>query len=133
MNQKLIFGQGVGRRKSSTAKVQIMSGTGQFIINNQPGITYLQQNPSSVLSIQSPFDLLDLQNKYDTIIQVKGGGMSGQASAIQLGLARALCEMQDSYRPVLKDKGLLTRDARIKERKKYGLKKARKAPQFSKR
>lgn len=133
MNQKLIFGQGIGRRKSAVAKVQILSGTGQFIINNQPGITYLQQNPSSVLSIQTPFDLLDLQNKYDTIIQVKGGGMTGQASAIQLGLARALCDMKESYRTVLKPKKLLTRDARIKERKKYGLKKARKAPQFSKR
>nr|YP_010455851.1 ribosomal protein S9 [Tetraselmis marina]UUA64527.1 ribosomal protein S9 [Tetraselmis marina] len=133
MNQKPILGQGIGRRKSAVAKVQIISGTGEFIINNQPGVSYLQQNPSSVLSIQSPFDLLDLQNKYDTIIQVKGGGMTGQASAIQLGLTRALCKMQDSYRTVLKPKGMLTRDARIKERKKYGLKKARKAPQFSKR
>lgn len=133
MNQKFISTEGVGRRKSSIAKVQIISGKGEFIINNQRGIMYLQQNPSLVLSIQRPFDLLNLQNKYDTIIKVKGGGMSGQASAIQLGLARALCKVHDSYRDVLKDKGLLTRDARIKERKKYGLKKARKAPQFSKR
>ena len=133
MNKKLLLGHGIGRRKSAVAKVQIVSGTGQFIINNQPGMTYLQQNPSLVLSIQTPFDLLNLQNKYDTIIQVKGGGMTGQASAIQLGLTRALCATEESYREVLKPKGLLTRDARIKERKKYGLKKARKAPQFSKR
>lgn len=133
MNQKPIFGEGVGRRKSAIAKVQIVSGTGQFIINQKPGITYLQENPSSIFTIQSPQNLFSLQDKYDTIIQVKGGGMSGQAAAIQLGLARALCQMKESYRPVLKDKGFLTRDARIKERKKYGLKKARKAPQFSKR
>lgn len=133
MNQQPIFGEGVGRRKSSVAKVKIVSGTGQFIINQKPGITYLQENPSSILAIQSPQNLFDLQDKYDTIIQVKGGGISGQALAIQLGLARALCQMQDSYRPVLKEKGLLKRDSRIKERKKYGLKKARKAPQFSKR
>ena len=133
MNQQPIFGEGVGRRKSSIAKVKIVSGTGQFIINQKPGISYLQENPSSILAIQSPQNLFDLQDKYDTIIQVKGGGMSGQAAAIQLGLARALCQMQESYRPVLKEKGFLTRDARVKERKKYGLKKARKAPQFSKR
>lgn len=133
MIQKPIFGEGVGRRKSAIAKVQIVSGTGQFIINQKPGITYLQENPSSILTIQSPQNLFSLQDKYDTIIQVKGGGMSGQATAIQLGLARALCQMQESYRPLFKQKGFLTRDARIKERKKYGLKKARKAPQFSKR
>ena len=133
MNQTPIFGQGVGRRKSSIAKVKIISGTGQFIINQKPGISYLQENPASILAIQSPQNLFDLQEKYDTIIQVKGGGMSGQAAAIQLGLARALCQLQESYRPVLKEKGFLTRDARVKERKKYGLKKARKAPQFSKR
>lgn len=133
MNQTPIFGQGVGRRKSSIAKVQIIPGTGQFIINQQSGIDYLQENPAAILAIQSPFDLLGLQNKYDTIVQVKGGGITGQAKAIQLGLARALCQLQEVYRTTLKEKGLLTRDARIKERKKYGLKKARKAPQFSKR
>jgi small subunit ribosomal protein S9 len=133
MNQTPIFAQAVGRRKSSIAQVKIISGTGQFLINQKPGITYLQENPASILAIQSPQNLFDLQEKYDTIIQVKGGGMTGQAEAIQLGLARALCQLQNSYRPVLKDKGLLTRDDRVKERKKYGLKKARKAPQFSKR
>lgn len=133
MNQKLIFGHGIGRRKSSIAQVHIISGTGQFLINNKPGIAYLQENPSSLSSLQNPFDLLDLQDKYDTIIHVTGGGISGQTSAIKLGIARALCEMKKSYRGLLKDNGLLTRDSRVKERKKYGLKKARKAPQFSKR
>lgn len=133
MTQTAIFGQGVGRRKSAIAKVQIVSGTGRFIINNQSGISYLQENPSSILAIQSPLDFLDLQKNYDTIVQVKGGGMTGQASAIQLGLARALSNMEENYRPLLKQKRFLTRDSRIKERRKYGLKKARKAPQFSKR
>lgn len=133
MNQQPIFGQGIGRRKSSIANVKIVSGTGQFIINQKPAIAYLQENPVSIFAIQNPHNLFDLQEKYDTIIEVKGGGISGQAMAIQLGVARALCQMQSSYRPVLKQKGLLTRDSRVKERKKYGLKKARKAPQFSKR
>ena len=133
MNQKLIFKQAVGRRKSSIAKVQITSGTGKFIINSQPAFAYLQKNRFLVLSMQSPFNLLDLQNTHDTIIQVKGGGLSGQAAAIQLAVSRALCQFEEVYRPVLKQKGFLTCDSRIKERKKYGLKKARKAPQFSKR
>ena len=133
MTQTALFAQGVGRRKSAVAKVQIVSGTGRFIINNQSGISYLQENPSAILAIQSPLDFLDLQKNYDTIVQVKGGGMSGQASAIQLGLARALSNMEENYRPLLKQKRFLTRDSRIKERRKYGLKKARKAPQFSKR
>lgn len=133
MEKKTILGQGVGRRKSSVARVQFISGTGQFLINNQPGFLYLQENPVSIFTIQHPITLLDFDTKYDTIIQVKGGGMSGQSSAIQLGLARALCQLQEGDRKVFKHKGFLTRDARIKERKKYGLKKARKAPQFSKR
>lgn len=133
MNQKLIVCEGVGRRKSSIAKVKIVPGTGQFFINQKLDISYLQGNPASLLAIQSPKNLFDFQKKYDTIVQVKGGGISGQTAAIQLGLARALCQMQESYRSTLKEKGFLTRDARIKERKKYGLKKARKAPQFSKR
>ena len=83
MNKKPILSQGIGRRKSSVAKVQIVSGTGQFFINNRPGILYLQENPTSILAIQNLSNLLNLENKYDTIIQVKGGGISGQASAIQ--------------------------------------------------
>lgn len=128
-----IFGQGVGRRKSAIAKVQIVSGTGRLIINQQSGISYLQENPSSLLAIQNPLEFLDLEQKYDTIVHVEGGGIIGQAAAIQLGLARALCQMEKSYRPLLKQKGYLTRDSREKERRKYGLKKARKAPQYSKR
>ena len=133
MTQKPIFGTGIGRRKSSIAKVTIVSGTGQFFINQKPAITYLQENPVFISAIQNPQTLFDLQDKYDTLIEVKGGGLSGQAIAIQLGISRALCQMQTSYRPLLKQKGFLTRDPRVKERKKYGLKKARKAPQFSKR
>ena len=83
--------------------------------------------------VKNPLELLRLQKTYDTIVVVQGGGLIGQAEAIKLGIARALCDIEKSYRPFLKTKGYLTRDSRCKERKKYGLKKARKAPQFSKR
>nr|WQA10857.1 ribosomal protein S9 [Streptosarcina sp. YL-2023a] len=93
----------------------------------------MQENASYLLTIQAPLDLLGLNKNYNTIVNVEGGGLVGQAEAIRLGVARALCDIEKSYRPSLKGKGFLTRDARSKERKKYGLKKARKAPQFSKR
>lgn len=128
-----ILAMGTGRRKSAIAQIRLIRGTGEFVINGKSGIHYMQENPSFLLSIQSPLDLLGLQKNYDIIIKVKGGGLSGQAEAIKLGIARALCAFEGSYRTSLKTKGFLTRDARIKERRKYGLKKARKAPQFSKR
>ncbi len=128
-----ILAKGTGRRKSAIAQIQLVKGTGEFIINGKSGILYMQENPASVLSIQAPLELLRLQKTYDTIVTVRGGGLIGQAEAIKLGMARALCDIEKSYRPFLKTKGYLTRDARCKERKKYGLKKARKAPQFSKR
>jgi small subunit ribosomal protein S9 len=133
MNQKPIFGKGIGRRKSSIARVIIVSGTGQFIINQKPALTYLQENPVSISAIQYPHSLCEVRDQYDTIIQVSGGGLTGQAMAIKLAIARALCEIQESNRFLLKQTNCLTRDARVKERRKYGLKKARKAPQFSKR
>lgn len=122
-----------GRRKSAVAQVKLLEGTGQFSINGKTGFAYLQQNASSFLEIQVPFNLLGLQKKYDLVVKVEGGGLLGQAEAIKLGIARALCALEPSYRSSLKSRGLLTRDSRCKERKKYGLKKARKAPQFSKR
>lgn len=127
MNQNPV--QGIGRRKTSVAKVTLQVGTGEFWINKKPASSYIQ---GSIFPTQ-PLELFNLQTNYDTIVQVSGGGMTGQVEAIQLGLARAVCKLEASNRDVLKDKGLLTRDSRIKERKKYGLKKARKAPQFSKR
>lgn len=128
-----ILAKGTGRRKSAIAQIQLIKGTGEFIINGKAGALYMQDNPASVLSIQAPLELLRLQKTYDTIVTVQGGGLIGQAEAIKLGMARALCDMEKSYRSFLKIKGFLTRDSRCKERKKYGLKKARKAPQFSKR
>lgn len=134
MSEKItILAKGTGRRKSAIAEVQLLQGSGEFIINGKTGILYLQENPSSLLCIQGPLDLLGVQKNYNTIVNVKGGGLRGQAEAIKLGIARALCLIETSYRTSLKSKGFLTRDSRVKERRKYGLKKARKAPQFSKR
>ena len=125
--------KGTGRRKSAIAEVQLISGTGEFIINKKPGTLYMQENPGLIFKIQAPLELLGLQKDFKTIVKVQGGGIVAQANAIQLGLARALCEVDLNYRSSLKLKGFLTRDSRCKERKKYGLKKARKAPQYSKR
>lgn len=133
LNKLQVLGKGTGRRKSSIAQVQLVPGKGEFIINGKPAILYLQGNPSSIVSIQAPLDTLGLQKNYKTVVNVEGGGLVGQAEAIKLAVARALCEIEKSYRSSLKIKGFLTRDSRIKERRKYGLKKARKAPQFSKR
>ncbi len=122
-----------GRRKTAVAQVQLLEGSGQFTINGKAGIAYLQENASSILCVEAPFNLLNLEKKYDLIVKVKGGGFLGQAEAIQLGISRALCNVEEFYRGALKQKGFLRRDSRSKERKKYGLKKARKAPQYSKR
>ena len=138
MNSKieLIFQKdklGIGRRKQAVARVLLIPGTGNVIINNISGEKYLQYNTSYLDSIWSPLQNLSLENQFDIIAIVKGGGLTGQTDAIQLGVARLLCKMESQNRSLLKPYGLLTRDARIKERKKYGLRKARKAPQYSKR
>lgn len=122
-----------GRRKSATAQVKLLKGDGNFTINGKTGVQYFQEKGSSNLLIESPFNLVGSQKSYDLIIKVEGGGLQGQAQAIKLGVSRALCEVEESYRGTLKSKGFLTRDSRSVERKKYGLKKARKASQFSKR
>nr|ALO63239.1 ribosomal protein S9 [Chlamydomonas applanata] len=187
-----ILARGVGRRKEAVAQVQIVKGTGEFLINNLPAHQYLHNNTCSLLSVKGPFSVLhtnvgtnetaepsgssdlvtpnaesnlsntttnDVSPKVtsaanfnfetlDTIVKVKGGGLVGQAEAIKLGLARAICELStgsteksetitvqvsDEIRKQLKDKGYLTQDSRVKERRKYGLKKARKASQYHKR
>ena len=122
-----------GRRKSSVATVQLRIGTGVFTINNIPGIQYMQEKEDLIFAMQEPLTFLELKKKFDVTIQVKGGGLVGQVNAIKLGIARALCDLNVDYRSPLKIKGFLTRDPRVKERKKYGLKKASKTPQFSKR
>ena len=123
---------GTGRRKSSIARVRIMPGKGNLIVNGKPLDEYL---PTEVLRIiaKHPFDVTGTNGKFDMIVKVEGGGLSGQAGAIRHGLARALVAANEENKAALKAAGFLTRDPRMKERKKPGLKKARKAPQFSKR
>lgn len=122
-----------GRRKTAIAQATFQPGSGNFTINGKVVTDYLGGNPSLLVTVQSPLKVLEVEKNYDTFITVEGGGLSGQAEAIRLAVARGLCQLDPSYRPVLKLQGFLTRDAREKERRKYGLKKARKAPQFSKR
>jgi small subunit ribosomal protein S9 len=124
---------GTGRRKSSVARVRLVPGSGQLRINGKPGDLYLQFNPSYLLTARSPLETLGLEAEYDILVNVRGGGLTGQADSIRLGVARALCELDPENRGPLKAEGYLTRDPRCKERKKYGLHKARKAPQYSKR
>ena len=124
---------GIGKRKQSVARVFLVPGTGNIVINNIPGEKYLQYNLSYLNNIWAPLQILNLEKQFDIITIVRGGGITGQASSIQLGITRLLCKMEKQNRILLKPHGFLTRDARIKERKKYGLRKARKAPQYSKR
>jgi small subunit ribosomal protein S9 len=124
---------GTGRRKKSIARVRLVPGSGQLTINKRAGEDYLQFNPSYLTATKAPLEALGLENDYDILVNVKGGGLTGQADAIKLGVARALCELDPENRKPLKVEGYLTRDPRSKERKKYGLKQARKAPQVSKR
>ena len=123
---------GTGRRKSSIARVRLVPGTGKITINSKDIDEYLNLETLKVI-VRQPLVATDTLNKYDVICKVTGGGFTGQAGAIRHGIARALNEANSEYRPELKVRGFLTRDPRMKERKKYGLKKARKAPQFSKR
>ena len=124
---------GTGRRKSSIARVRLIPGSGKIIINDLPGESYLQFSPNYLRISFAPLKLVGLSDEYDIHVKAKGGGLTGQADAIRLGVARALCSINPENRSMLKSEGYLTRDARIKERRKYGLKKARKAPQYSKR
>jgi small subunit ribosomal protein S9 len=124
---------GLGKRKHAVARVFLVPGEGNLIINKLPGEKYLQYNETYLGLIKAPLEKVLIAGAFDIIAFVKGGGLTGQAEAIQLGVARLLCKMQHNNRAILKPFGFLTRDARIKERKKYGLRKARKAPQYSKR
>ena len=128
---KIVF-YGTGRRKSSIARVRLVEGKGTITINGKDIDEYLGQETLKVI-VRQPLTATNTTDKYDVICTVQGGGFTGQAGAIRLGIARALLEANSEYRPILKSAGFLTRDPRMKERKKYGLKKARKAPQFSKR
>ncbi|MEC7779332.1 MAG: 30S ribosomal protein S9 [Candidatus Neomarinimicrobiota bacterium] len=124
---------GIGRRKNSTARVYLSSGSGNFVVNSKFDLNSYLKRESLVIHAVKPLDILNLKDKYDLKINVSGGGLTGQAGAIQLGVARALLQSDDKLRSQLKTHGLLTRDAREVERKKYGQPGARKKFQFSKR
>ena len=124
---------GLGKRKQSVARVFLVPGEGNLTINKISGSKYLQYNDTYLSAVWAPLKKLALEKQFDIIALVRGGGLTGQADSIQLGAARQLCKIDDENRAILKPFGFLTRDARIKERKKYGLRKARKAPQYSKR
>ena len=123
---------GTGRRKSSVARVYLVPGTGKITINKRDIDEYLGLETLKVV-VRQPLVATDNLDKFDVLVNVKGGGYTGQAGAIRHGIARALLQVDADYRPFLKSNGYLTRDPRMKERKKYGLKAARRAPQFSKR
>ena len=126
-------GAGLGRRKEAVARVRLVPGTGKWTINGRDLEAYFPNKVHQQL-VNSPFALLDIEGKFDVHARIKGGGVSGQAGALRLGVARALNEIDvEANRPALKKAGFLTRDARVVERKKAGLKKARRAPQYSKR
>ena len=123
---------GTGRRKKSIARVYLTPGKGNIVINKRSIDEYFGLETSKVI-VRQPLAATDTADKFDILVNVKGGGYTGQAGAIRHGIARALLTVDADYRPVLKKAGYLTRDPRMKERKKYGLKAARRAPQFSKR
>lgn len=123
---------GTGRRKKSIARVRLIPGTGAITINKRDIDDFFGLETLKLITRQ-PLEATDTLGKFDIVTTVTGGGVTGQAGAIRLGIARALLEVDANYRPILKSKGFLTRDPRMKERKKYGLKGARRAPQFSKR
>ena len=123
---------GTGRRKSSVARVRLVPGTGKILINTRDIDDYFGLETLKVV-VRQPLVTTDTLGKFDVIAKVQGGGFTGQAGAIRHGIARALLTVEEEYRPALKAAGFLTRDSRMKERKKYGLKAARRSPQFSKR
>ena len=130
-SNKIVY-MGTGRRKSSVARVYLVPGTGKITINKRDIDEYLGLETLKVV-VRQPLVATETVDKFDVLVNVRGGGYSGQAGAIRHGIARALLQVDAEYRPTLKAAGFLTRDPRMKERKKYGLKAARRAPQFSKR
>lgn len=128
-----MYYQGLGRRKTSTARVRLHpDGSGQVVINGKPYREYFGRE-ADWRNVMQPLETTQTEGHFDVTVLVQGGGITGQAEAVQMGIARALLEVNPDFRPVLRKGGLLTRDARMKERKKPGLKRARKAPQYTKR
>lgn len=126
------YHEGVGRRKTSSARVRISSGTGEFVVNDKPVRDYFTRL-GDVDRLLAPLKAVDMQGSLDVSVKVQGGGVTGQSGAVRHGLARALVDMDPELRPAMRSGGYLTRDARMKERKKPGLKRARKAPTYTKR
>jgi len=124
--------EAVGRRKTSSARVRLYPGTGTIVVNERPATEYFPRETDMML-INRPLQMTEMTSSYNISIHVQGGGLTGQAGAVVQGIARALCVADENLRPVLKKNGFLARDARAKERKKFGLKRARKAPQYTKR
>lgn len=128
-----MYYEGLGRRKTASARVRLYpDGSGRILVNGKPYQEYFGR-PTDHIAIRMPLELTQTEGQFDISVLVKGGGITGQAEAIRMGIARALLKVNPEYRPVLRQRGLLTRDARMKERKKPGLKRARKAPQYTKR
>ena len=132
MSDKVVY-LGTGRRKASVARVRLIPGNGAVTVNGREGVDYFQKIDGYLQALKAPLETLGLENEYDILVNAHGGGLTGQSDAVKLGVARALCQLDPENRQLLKGEGYLTRDPRAKERKKYGLHKARKAPQFSKR
>ncbi len=130
MNQQYFYG--VGRRKTAVARVRLYPGTGTVIVNGKP-LEDLFNRPTHQIAILRPLDVTESRDKFNVQVKVEGGGIGGWASAIAHGIARALVASDEGLKAALRKHGLLTRDPRVKERKKYGLKRARKAPQYTKR
>lgn len=130
-NKSVVY-RATGRRKEAVARVRLLPGKGNFLINGKNLKDYFSRETLLVL-VKKPFDATDTTDKFDVIANIKGGGISGQAGALRHGISRALLEVNEDFRKDLKKSGFLTRDPRAKERRKYGFKKARKKPQFSKR
>ena len=126
------FSHGTGRRKTAIAKVRLVPGEGRVTINDKTPLDYLGRRALEMVVMQ-PLRVTDMTRRFDVNVKVEGGGVAGQAGAVAHGIARSLIDFDDALRPQLKKAGLLTRDPRMKERKKYGLKRARKAPQYTKR
>lgn len=130
-NNKYFYG--TGRRKTAVARVRLLPGTGQIVINNKTAQEYFGGRSLHQITINTPLRLTNTLSRYNVTVRVVGGGTTGQAGAVRHGIARALLQSDETLRPTLKKNGLLTRDPRVKERKKPGLKRARKAPQYTKR
>jgi small subunit ribosomal protein S9 len=126
------FNSGTGRRKTAVARVRLMPGEGEIVIN---GRSFVEHFGAAIdeAEIRMPFRLTNTEGRFNAMVKVEGGGVNGQAGAVRHGIARALLDIDEGHRLVLRQNGLLTRDPRMKERKKYGLKRARKAPQYTKR